>query len=109
MGTNGSDSVNDLDGPHAPSFVGVAICIGTDLQGEPVTLIDRLCINRPGVEKINDDYAICQQEMKAFRSEAAVLQDRLDLSEARATVCGAALLILTVILGVAAILRLGRK
>lgn len=109
MGTNGSDSVNDLDGPHAPSFVGVAICIGTDLQGEPVTLIDRLCINRPGVEKINDDYAICQQEMKAFRAEAAYLQDQLVMESDKSTAAGVGFLIVMIVLGISAVLRLGRK
>lgn len=79
-----SDAVNDLDGPYEPSFVPVAICIGTDLQGEPVTLVDRLCVNRPGVEKMRDDMLLCQQEMKSWRREASVASVKYESADGAA-------------------------
>lgn len=109
MGTNESDEVNDLDGPHDPSFVSVAICIGTDLDSKPVTLVDRLCINRPGVELIAGDMSICQQELKAFRSEATEMQHRLEAESARSTVAGAALLIVCVFAAARSLTKLARK
>ena len=65
-----SDVVNDIGGAHEPEFDAIALCIGTDLDGNPVTLVDRLCLNRPAVEKVIGDMSICQQEAQVFRNEA---------------------------------------
>jgi hypothetical protein len=67
-----SDSVNDVGGARDPEFTPIAICTGTDMDGRPVTILDRLCLNRPAVETVVGDMKICQQEAKMFRAEAAV-------------------------------------
>lgn len=61
-----SDSVNDVAGSGEPSFVHIAICTGTDLDGAGVTLVDRLCLNDPAVHLIADDMNVCVQQQKAF-------------------------------------------
>lgn len=104
-----SDVVNDLDGAHEPSFVGVAICIGTDLEGDPVTLLDRLCINRPGVEKITGDMEICQQDARLSAREAAVCSNNRDLQEARVGFISVVSFIELIAIGVLAILLHRRK
>lgn len=77
----GSDVVNDIDGARDPSFVHVAICTGSSIDSEPVTLVDRLCLNGPAVEVINDNYSICIQENKAYVAEVAQLTKERDESE----------------------------
>lgn len=65
-----SDSINDIGGAHEPEFSAVAICIGSDFEGNPITLVDRLCLNRPAVEKVVGDMQICEQNAKAFEGQA---------------------------------------
>lgn len=68
-----SDVVNDIsDDSGEPSYVGVAICTGSDLNAQPITLVDRLCINRAGVIQISDDMKICEQNAAAFRRDVAI-------------------------------------
>lgn len=61
-----SDSVNDISGSGEPSFVHVAICTGTAMDGSGVTLVDRLCLNDPAVRLIDGDMSICQQQQVQF-------------------------------------------
>jgi hypothetical protein len=58
--------MNDADGSGEPSFVNIAICVGTDLHDGGVTLVNRLCMNEAAVNLINGDYQLCRQQEKVF-------------------------------------------
>lgn len=74
-----SDAVNDVGGTAGePSYVSVAICIGANMDAQPVTLVDRLCLNRPAVQQIADNQAICIQQEVAFDREVERLTIQLD-------------------------------
>lgn len=49
-------ATNDLDGGSlSPSYVHVAACVGSDVDGESVTIIDRLCLNNAAAVEVSND------------------------------------------------------
>lgn len=95
-------SVDDIKHPDGePSYVGVAICVGSDLQGQPVTLLDRLCVNRAAAQQLRDNVDICVQQEKAFGRDVETLtiqrDNARDVAKEATWVYGFATLLLLVI------------
>lgn len=64
-----ADSVNDIGDPSEPSYTAVAVCTGTDLDGNPVTLTDRLCMNREGVAIVIGEVNSVKQQLQKCETE----------------------------------------
>lgn len=77
-----ADTVSDVAGSGEPSFVHVAICTGTDMDGGSVTMVNRLCLNGPAVDLIDGDMSICEQQQKAFAGIMDVKSKQLDVEMA---------------------------
>lgn len=57
--------INDLDGgADQPSYAHIAVCVGSDVDGDPVTIVDRLCLNNAAARSVGDglEYAYEQNE-----------------------------------------------
>lgn len=73
-----ADAVNDVKPSGEPSYDNVALCVGTDFQGHPITLVNRLCLNRPAAEQMADDFRICVQQQRAAERDSSLCSIQLD-------------------------------
>lgn len=104
-----SDVVNDIGGAHEPEFTSVAVCVGADLDGNPITLLDRLCLNRPAVEKVIDDMSMCEQQLIISQNDAELWRGRHDHLYDMATASGITNIVLFAGLVVLAIVQASRN
>jgi hypothetical protein len=104
-----SDVVNDVGGAGEPGFVHVAICTGSDIDAQPITLVDRMCINRPGIDMLVADMNMCEQQLKLVEGHSESCTIGLDRANKEWTIIAMSELFIIIMFCVYGIVRLARR
>lgn len=94
--------VNDVEPSGDPSFVSVAMCIGTDFDENPILLVDRLCLNREAANIVKAEMDAKTQDAAKWTAQAEKCEQSLE-SARKDAATGMALFVVMLIVAVAAV------
>lgn len=80
-------AVNDNKPTGEPSFLHVALAVGSDVDSRPILIVDRLCLNHEAAKIMSDEAIDAEAQIIATQNELEAVQRLVKEKQSEIQVC----------------------